>query len=326
MTEQEIQFEPSYESLRAELPLDVLRSSTVESLLSQNEDLTARLRVTVQRLAAIENESYQSRTEIDGLNRQLNALHDQILVSREKQIYEKQKDEALEKQIVNLKRQLDITQMEYAELRNSGQKLKIALFFLQNYRRRITAWVNPAFKKLRREFKHAQEQLSQNEKIIQALREQILEVSKSASKQVAEVQKQNQELVEYNESERKIWTGQNDLLKNINLELERKIELLERDAEQHDGIQNRNITLERIRSETQKKHQSEIEVHMASEQKLSAELQGLRADCSALTIKNQELADAHSQLESTRSLWKEKCEELQNLQAAYAALDKLSKK
>ncbi|MGE3758347.1 MAG: hypothetical protein AB7H97_11355 [Pseudobdellovibrionaceae bacterium] len=311
---------------RDEIPLDVLRSSAVESLLSQNEDLTARLRVTLQRLVSTEAENYQQRSQIESLQKQAQALQDQILVNREKQVLEKAREDSVEKQVLSLKRQLDITQMEYAEMRIAGQKIKFSLFLLQKYRERIQKWVGPAFKKSRIQLSQVREALSQRESMVQSLREQILEVSKTALRQVAEAQKQHLELVEYNEGERKTWVSQNELLKNINLNLESKIEKLELESEKHDAIQNKNIALERTQDETQKRLTSEIQILQKSEAHLKLELQSLASQVHSLTAQNQELKNASLQLESTRYLWKEKCEELEKLQAAYSALEKLIKK
>lgn len=320
----EVDFDKKTPQTWQELPIEVLRSSAVESLLSQNEDLTARLKISLQRLAQTENEKEQEKLAVQNLQKQLQATQDHILIVREKQNLEKLRDEALEKQMMNLKRQLEITQMEYAEMRASAQKVRGALTRLSSYRKRVRNWILPAFKKMKQEFREANHSLSQKDQLIQSLREQSLEISKTASRQVSEVQAHRAELIEYHESERKNWMSQLELLKSINADLETRLQHLETQCETHDEIQNRNIALERSREEMRTRYELEIDALTAIHKEIEAELKTAQNSKQALLDETKDLMESKVQLEKTRILWKEKCEELDKLQLAYSALEKMN--
>src|SRR5690242_19027163 len=69
------------------LPLPILRSGSVEALIAQNEDLMARLSVTLRRMSIMEEDANRLKTEKDLAEQQTRNVADQILLHENKDEY-----------------------------------------------------------------------------------------------------------------------------------------------------------------------------------------------------------------------------------------------
>ena len=67
------------------LPKEILKSSSVENLISQNEDLMTRLKVALRRLALFENENQKLSDEAQRARLSQTAVADQVLIYKEKE-------------------------------------------------------------------------------------------------------------------------------------------------------------------------------------------------------------------------------------------------
>ena len=67
------------------LPLDVVHSATVEMLLQQNEDLSARLKVNIRRNSTQEQDILKLRREIHLLDQKIESLKAQNEIVKEKE-------------------------------------------------------------------------------------------------------------------------------------------------------------------------------------------------------------------------------------------------
>ena len=137
-----------------------LLSGTVETLISQNDDLTARLAVSHRRNGDLERRIREMNCEYNELRKKVEILSDQILVYREKDKVIGQRHSSLEKTIRELQAQLELQNMRYAELYNStrmnqsqlfaeNQELKKQVGLLTRYRERILTRVAPILHKQR---------------------------------------------------------------------------------------------------------------------------------------------------------------------------------
>lgn len=69
---------------RDELPKELLKSNVIDSLVLQNEDLTARLSVTLKKMSLLEERLVKYQSQDSELQNQLDRQNDQILVLKEK--------------------------------------------------------------------------------------------------------------------------------------------------------------------------------------------------------------------------------------------------
>jgi chromosome segregation ATPase len=99
------------------LPEDILKTSAIENLISQNEDLMARLKVNLRRLALMETENKALTEDNQKLKLAYSSMADQLLVHREKDGSWKEKISEIESQklhlesvILDLESQIDVTQ------------------------------------------------------------------------------------------------------------------------------------------------------------------------------------------------------------------------
>ncbi len=80
------------------LPKEILKSSTVENLISQNEDLMARLKVSLRRLSLLENENQRLIDDANKARIAQSSVADQVLVFKEKDSLWRQKVDQLERE------------------------------------------------------------------------------------------------------------------------------------------------------------------------------------------------------------------------------------
>jgi chromosome segregation ATPase len=113
----------------SQIPENVLKSNVIESLISQNDDLMARLTVSLRRISLLEekfsdakNETNQYRSKYDNLRDQVLILKEQakILAERNRETADKQKRE--DESTSELKSQIRLLEVRYAELYTSSRE------------------------------------------------------------------------------------------------------------------------------------------------------------------------------------------------------------
>src|SRR5262245_56948023 len=88
------------------LPKDVLHSSTVETLLTQNQDLMARLAVNIRRCAEMEENALLMEQKFEALRFEKQVATDQVQVFKEKEKLQKAQGLDTETQLIETKNQL----------------------------------------------------------------------------------------------------------------------------------------------------------------------------------------------------------------------------
>ena len=111
----------------SQIPEDILRSSTLEAALAQNEDLQARLKVSLRRLSLLEEQVDQltdSNLQIDKINR---TLQDRMQIIDDKEHSYRQRLSDKDEQVAELKEQLSDVQRLWAQERSELQDEKHVL-------------------------------------------------------------------------------------------------------------------------------------------------------------------------------------------------------
>ena len=116
------------------LPADILRSSTVETLIHQNEDLLSRLSLSLRRNSSLEETISQLEKKNRILAHKHSNLEDQIYVYKKKDDLIEGKYTRYEERIAELKKDLKLFETQYTELYSTSQsrsaefKTKLANF------------------------------------------------------------------------------------------------------------------------------------------------------------------------------------------------------
>lgn len=310
-------------------------STAIENLLSQNEDLMARLKVNIRRLNAIEEDNQRLRKQNESLMSRQRNHDDQMMVYKEKDQMWKNKIDALEKE-------KDVAVEKMRVFDEIAKKQNAELERFQRYHERIQNQVKPYIEQLK-EFSQTLEErnqdldrkLIQKETTIRDLRNQILDLTKNSKTQVEFAEKRLIEATSAYETELSQLRELREFHQSILPELEAKANRLSK-------ILERNSELENLTIELQRKLGEKDELQSAARAKDLAELTALKNELMMIKLEHQDLkhralADeqeiktqrqqsqqATEQMESLRYMWNAKNEECEKLRSALNALEKLN--
>lgn len=317
------------------LPKDILKSTTVENLISQNEDLMARLKVSLRRLSSLENENNRLLNESQRVRLENSTISDQILVLKEKDSMWKEKLESIEreKEILQEKTQalsLRLTHMS-AELNRHNK-----------YHDRIKNQVKPYISQLK-EYSRVQDEkiislenlLNQKEAQVRDIRHQIIEVTQNARYQVEVSEKKSHEMVTFYETEISQLREQVEILNSAQEELEIKSAKLHAALERQDELENEVVTLRRTKDDLKLRLEAELDRQKERINELTRQNQKLGVEHADLQIRvvedqekikglTQENQENFEKLQGLRFMWDAKSDECDKLKAANAALEKLN--
>ncbi len=317
------------------LPKDILKSSSIESLISQNEDLATRLKVALRRLALFENENQKLSEDAQSARLSQTAVADQILIFKEKDHLWKQKLQHAEKE-------KDIQLEKASALQIKVEKLVMEVDRYHKYHERIKTQVKPYIHQLKEHSRNLEEktqQLTQDNSHAEAqlsnLRYQIMEVTKASRMQIELHDKHSQEMIQYYEQQIESQSVELRNLKELNSELELKALRLNKALEKQDELENQVVEIKRSKEEIKAHLEQEIlrlqekssELHRTN-QRLEIE----HADLQVLAIDNEaqiktfqkEKQDLSEQLDSLRYMWNSKLEETEKLKSAVQSLERLN--
>ena len=331
------------------LPADILRSSTVETLIHQNEDLLSRLSLSLRRNSSLEENICQLEKKNRILAHKHSNLEDQIYVYKKKDDLIEGKYTKYEERISELKKDLKLFETQYTELYSTSQsrvadfKSRLALFskrigrysrfkkrairiykelkashleLRQDHSRLLTevATLTETGKAMKKNMAAAVERIQQMEKDHQRA---LAELTSSYEDQLQDKQKtteiQSQEisaLTDDLEKAKKVYES-NVELENQVVHLERKI------SDQKAGFSTEIEELQaQLQEQRQLAKQKVLEVHTLEEQISEA-----REVRDVTLNENQRLTD---QVESLQTLWRNNNEKLESLQQKYTSLQKLN--
>jgi len=317
------------------LPKEILKSSSVESLISQNEDLATRLKVALRRLALLENENQKLSEEAGRARLSQTAVADQILIYKEKDNMWKQKLQHAEKE-------KDIQLEKALALQTRVEKLSAESDRYHKYHDRIKTQVKPYIHQLKEYSRGLEEktqqltqQSSRQEAQLADLRYQIMEVTKVSRQQIEIHEKKSQEMVHFYEAQ--IESQKNELqnMDLLNKEYEVKAIKLNKALEKQDELENQVVEIMRSKEEIKARLEQEVlrlqdkanELHR-SNKRLEIE----HADLQELALSNEaqiktlqkEKQDLAEQLDSLRYMWNAKVEETEKLKTAIQSLERLN--
>jgi chromosome segregation ATPase len=317
------------------LPKDVLKSSSVESLISQNEDLSTRLKVALRRLAIFENENQKLSDDAQRARLSQTAVADQVLIYKEKDGLWKSKLQQAEKQ-------KEVQTEKATALAVRVQKLEMEVERYHKYHDRIKTQVKPYIHQLKeysRGLEEKNQQLSRENSRTDAqlsdLRFQITEVTKASRMQIELHEKKSQELIHFYEQQIENQVSEITHLNSINQELEIKAIRLNKALEKQDELENQVVEIMRSKEEIKARLEQEVLRLQDKTSELSRSNKRLEiehADLQELALSNEiqiktlqkEKQDLNEQLDSLRYMWNAKVEETEKLKSAIQSLERLN--
>jgi chromosome segregation ATPase len=317
------------------LPKEIQKSSTVENLISQNEDLMARLKVAIRRLSLLETENTRLSEESHKARLSQSSVTDQILVWREKDNMWKHKVDLIE-------REKEIATEKMRALEIKVKNMMADLVRHQKYHDRIKTQVKPYITQLK-DYSAAQDirvselesDLNHKEALLRDLRHQVIEVTKNARYQVETSDKKSQEMVQHYEDQIASMSKELQVLHQAQEDLEVKTAKLHSALERQDTLENELVVVRRSKEEIRHRLEAEIQRQQERMSELTRQNQKLGVEHADLQIRvvqdnetiqtlEKENRQYFEQLESLRYMWNAKNEENEKLKAAAAALERLN--
>jgi chromosome segregation ATPase len=320
---------------REKFPAELLRSSTIENLISQNEELMSRLKVTLRRLAHIENENQRLVAETQKEQMKAATASEQLMIFREK-------DQIWKIKITELEKAKDIIQEKLITLQNMYTISQAQVERHQKYHDRIKNHVKPFVQELKKYSKSLenkiqgmQGEIDKREAQISDLRHQIIEISKNSSIQIENLERSNWQLSEQYENTLHQLTQSNEELKSSNADLTLKVEKANALQERADQFENETVELKRKIQLMTERHEFAMESAHQQIKERSKEYSYLAVEHQDVvqklleeieTRKNLEkqVYDLRHQLDSLRYMWNSKNDENEKLRQSLEALEKLN--
>lgn len=121
----------------SELPPDTLKSSSVETLIGQNEDLMARLAVGLRKNTELEERIATADRDLKALSNRFETLKEQFLVLQEKDRIGSSRSGELQEQNLTFRQKSFKLEKMYADLFVQAQALQRRLVRLERYRAQV---------------------------------------------------------------------------------------------------------------------------------------------------------------------------------------------
>lgn len=106
----------------SKVPLSVIHSATVETLISQTDDLTARLKVQIRRNAVLERRAIELEEKTKTIENDMLTIQNQLEVYKEKDSTHSDKIRDLQTSLESHRRELELLEIRYAEQSNLNKR------------------------------------------------------------------------------------------------------------------------------------------------------------------------------------------------------------
>ena len=317
------------------IPKDILKSNTVENLISQNEDLMSRLKVALRRLSTLELDNQKISEEAQSARMSQSALTDQVSVLKEKDFLWKTKIDQFENE-------RGIQTEKVKALQQQLQKTFADLERHQKYHERIRTQVKPYLAQLK-EYSKTQEvkivslgkELAGRDTQLHDIRHQMVELTKNSRAQMAIQEKKTHEMTAFYEAQIEKMQSENRFFKDQVAELEIKAVQLTKALERQDHLENELVEIHRSKEDMKNRLEKEtlrlqerVNELTRHNQRLGIEHADLQMrvleDGEKVQLLERQNSQMQEQLESLRYMWTAKNEECDKIKSAMHSLEKLN--
>lgn len=174
----------------SQLPAHILHSGTVETLIGQNEDLFARLKVNIRRNSILEQQIMENERVNSELTRVNNSLIAQLQVLQEKDRIWRVKSSSVDSRHQSLREEIEILTARLEGAEERADELQAGLNHESAYKRRVRRWIRPMVDELKSALAKARLRLSETTREIAARDAQISDLKARMAEAVQQIQSQ----------------------------------------------------------------------------------------------------------------------------------------
>lgn len=296
-----------------EIPPAAIKSSTLEALIHQNEDLMARLTVTLRKNNELEDRIADLETETKGIRARFETLKEQYMVLQEKDRISVSRTLQLGEESSTYKRQVEKLEKLYTDLISQAQAFQKRLMHLERHRARVrkaSAHIKQKAKRfddLVKEFNTTNGELGN---IRQALNAQQTQVINNYEAKLADIRIEIESLREK--------AGDRDAIFEDRLRLQNQMVYDQRQFEMRSL--EYQTELDRVQDENSK-IRVELKEALLEKESLVNEVSELRHQTSRMETENGAL---NEQVESLQALWNHKQKEFEQVEEKNRSLQKLN--
>ncbi len=297
----------------SEIAPNAIKSSTIETLINQNEDLMARLTVILRKNNELEDKVGELETENKAIRARFETIKDQFMVLQEKDRMSVGRALQLTDENKTLKTQVEKLERLYADVFIQAQTFQRRLTLLERHRARA----RQAAKGLQKKAKHllrAEQELSSTREELQTLRQvwqaQHMQVINNYEAKLADV-KSEIDTLRGRASDR-------DTLLEEKLKLENTLVFTQR--QNATRMQEYQETIDSLQSEGSSVRQ-ELKKLIVEHESQSQEVTKLRSENQIVRREQDSLVE---QVESLQALWNHKQKEFEQAEEKNRSLQKLN--
>ena len=319
----------------SQLPAHILHSGTVETLIGQNEDLMARLKVNIRRNSMLEQRILQQDETIQEISNLNNSLVAQLQVTQEKDRILREKSRGFDMRQNELEEEIELLKVKLAAAEDRSFELHAGLEFENAYRRRVRRWVRPAMDQLRTRNTLLDRELNARNLELSELRSRFADTISHMQTQQRVHSSDQMQLVDQYESRMRATEAELTRLRAESKLLRDKSVRLDEAVSAKAEIENRNIALERKVKEIEnslglelRSFQEQAAQYRIEAKTLAAELNTTRSAHAQATLERDtfknDLARIQDQLESLQTVWSETQKKVEASKLQQDALNKLN--
>jgi chromosome segregation ATPase len=286
----------------SEIPVTALKSSTLETLISQNEDLMARLSIALRKNSEMEERISGYERDTQSLRTRFETLKEQYLVLFEKDRMATQRTTGLHDENIHLKVQIHKLEKGYTDIFVQAQAFQRRLQQLERYRARVQK-AAASVKRQNKELKALRDALRETRGQQSTLMQSYEGKLNEASQQVEELRAKA--------SERDRLFDEKIQVENELVFERRQFENYRNDA--HDRLEKLNTEAADLRVQ--------LKETLVDREGKTQDLERLQRELPALQLGNRALVE---QVESLQALWSHKQREFEQLEDKNRNLQKLN--
>ncbi len=319
------------EASRAISNPDDLLSSTLNSLILQNEDLNAKYLVAIKKNAFSEALALSAQKNLSELEKRNSILEEQLLLSTEKEKSWMKRLEQARNKIA-----------EHTPAQEELEKAKKQILRYQRYQTRIKNQVAPYVQdlksyahNLKNKYLQIEQSLTLKDTQISKIKEEFLQLNDTLTRVQQQTSEYKKQLLEAYNKDKQSFIALIEELKLDNKALQEKSKNVDLAYFRQNELENQLLKTRRELSETNE----QLKIELSSKSQV---LEKTRVELSALSFQNQELIKLHSackqtnhqqeiqlqqftdQLSQLRIQWKDKIQDYEKLLDQKNSLDKIN--
>jgi chromosome segregation ATPase len=314
------------------LPTSVLHSATVEALLGQIDDLTARLKVNLRRNSLLEMDLRKAKENLEYFKERNQSLELKSLVDKEKEASAEQRFQRLSERIKELEGQISIYELrlsksvnEAQSLEDQRQKLEARTQRFNGLRARVKSrlrnYLNKQTELLREENIQLTAELEDQRSAVGRLTTQVAELKNLLESSAERLQEKEREMRALRQSMEEEYQGQISSLQSslLSAEAQLKVQLDKVSTLQADLVGAEELHNEVVHLRDRLKSQREYyELEIAELQK---SVRTYRLEAKSLSLEKIKLEDRLKDLEDSLRIQKEYTSKLEDqLESAHLIL------